>query len=174
MPKVHTVRKNRSGKEIKCGRCGAPIEPGQKYHYWEPRYGPKQVRCQLHYPKRSETTTSKMSEVYAAIEMAEEEMTAYDGRESDYYEEVVQAVEEMANQVADEYRDAAEHFGGTGENAERADELEDFSSNLTSFSAPEFASWWKENAPDDLEEDALTAWREYCQNEVNDALSEVV
>jgi hypothetical protein len=54
--RVHTIEKARTSKtERRCGRpsCGRAIKPGDRYFYWEPRYGPRQLRCGEHYPRPS-------------------------------------------------------------------------------------------------------------------------
>jgi hypothetical protein len=173
LARVHSAKKNRGGKKTyTCGRCGNVIEPGEKYFFWEPRYGGKQIRCKDHYPRQSEMTTSKMSEVYAACEDAEDYAQAYAGSDAGDYMAQVTATAEKATEIADQYRDAAEHFGGAGENADRADELEGFASELESVDFPDFNDFWQ-NIPDENEEDALTAWREECTNILTSAVSEV-
>jgi hypothetical protein len=134
---VKTQKKSSRGERY-CGRveCGRLIATGETYYIFSFRYGGKHFRCKDHYPKRSELTQSRMSEVYAAIE--DFEATSAAGFET--VADVVSAVEEVANtsrEVVDAYREAAEHFGGQGENAERADELEGWVDQLESFSPEE-------------------------------------
>lgn len=144
MPRVLRQKKINRGKELRCPRCPEGqqvIGPGDEYLKWSFRYGGTHVRCVLHPPRRSELTQSKMSEVYASIEGAEEDI-----RKAESIEEVTGAIEsvsETTQEVAMEYSDAAEAFGGEGENAERAEELESWGSDLDSFYPDE---------DDDLEE----------------------
>lgn len=149
MPRVYTktaVTRRYSMKEIEAGkfpegidpmfetkpawRCDSrgcdigdgKIYPGQKYHTWSFRYGgTRRIHAEHGFPKPSMLTQSKMSEVYAAIEEAEENI----GNIDDYtdLENALSEVVEVANQVADEYEEAAEAFGGQGENQDRADDL---------------------------------------------------
>lgn len=135
MPRVHKQKKSGRGKERKCGRCGVVIKPGDMYFHWSFRYGGTQFRCAEHYPRQSELTQSKMADVYAAIEEAQDALQ--DATEVSEVIELVHAVGERAQEVAEEYREAAESFGGMGENAERADELESFADELSSFDAEE-------------------------------------
>jgi hypothetical protein len=171
VPRVNKARKNRAGAVIKCGKCNLMIEPGENYFFWEPRYGGKQVRCYRHYPRQSEITTSKMSEVYAATEEAEDQASAYDGIEVSDFESMKQAVVDVITGVAEEYETAAEHFGGAGENAERAEALEAFSQEVDSVEFEEFNSWWGDNCPEDLEVDAQQAWREDMFSRLTEAMA---
>jgi hypothetical protein len=143
MPRVITQRKNRAGKERSCGKCGDVIQPGEEYKKWSFRYGGTRYRCMKPgcSPRPSDLTQSKMAEVYAAIEGAEDELP---GTDFDGIEDLVHGVAETVSEIAEEYREAAEPFGGEGENAERADELEGFADELQSF------------APDDPEEEEPT------------------
>jgi hypothetical protein len=132
MPRVLEKTKNRAGAERSCGRCGKVIQPGERYLSWSFRYGGTYYRCIEHPPKPSDLTQSKMSGVYAAIESAEVDLPK---TEMDELDDLIHGVGETAQEVADEYREAAEPFGGEGENAERADELEGFADELLSFYA---------------------------------------
>jgi hypothetical protein len=76
-----------------------------------------------------------MSEVYDAIEEAEETISNVET-----VQEIIDAIESVSNsaaEVVEQYRTAAENFGGVGENAERADELEGWQSELESFAPDE-------------------------------------
>jgi hypothetical protein len=169
MARVHKSKKIRSGKDVFCGRigCGLKIEVGENYFYWEPRYGPKSVRCYRHYPKQSETTTSKMADVYAATEDAQEWAQQNDGIEAVEYDAQIDAVRDVAEQVKGEYEEAAEQFGGAGENADRAEELDQFISELDNVDFEDFKEW-KESHEDDAD-----AWREEQASAMNEALDQV-
>lgn len=132
MAAVKTQKKSSRG-EYHCGNinCGRKIEPGEMYFKYSFRYGGTHYRCKNHYPKRSELTQSKLADVYAAIEDAEDLINS-----ADNVQDIVSAVEAVASQAQEtayEYQEAAENFGGQGENAERADELEAFAGDLESF-----------------------------------------
>src|SRR5258708_30182631 len=72
MAKSFSATKSKAGKEIECGRCQAPILPGEQYFYFSVGFrGAKQIRCKLHPPKQSELCGSKMSGAYAANESIE-------------------------------------------------------------------------------------------------------
>lgn len=143
MPRVTTRVKSTRGAVRKCGRCGRVIAPGQKYFQWSFRYGGTHFRCGEHTPRRSETTQSILGEVYAAIEVAEDDLP---GAEcvSDVVA-LVAGVAEIVDAVIDQYREAAEHFGGAGENAERADELDGWKDELESFDPEEEEDGDEEN-----------------------------
>jgi hypothetical protein len=137
MPRVNTQTRSTRGRVRRCGRigCGREIQPGEKYYSFSFRYGGTQVRCIDHYPKQSELTQSKLSELYAAVESAEDDMTNADTVEDIVV--AVQGVEEVARELAEEYQEAAEPFGGAGENAERAEALESYADELSNFSPEE-------------------------------------
>lgn len=148
MPRVFSKTKNRAGKQYTCHKCGRIIRPGEKYFSYSFRYGGTYRHCSNHYPKRSDLTQSLMGEVYVAIEDAEDRVKAeiaypadlnlYDFDPDDIENtatEIVSSVEDSVTDVIDRYREADEAFGGYGStpNAERADELESFQSELNSF-----------------------------------------
>lgn len=133
-----------------CGRCGEAVLRGQPYRHASPGFrARKLVRCMK--PgcafRPSDLTTSKMSEVYAAQEDAEDTISA-----ATCLEDIEQALEDAAGraeEVAQEYRDAAEALGGAGEeNAERADEIDSWVQELQGWDKSEF-----EVDPDDLDAD---------------------
>jgi hypothetical protein len=155
MPRVERIRKNRAGKERKCGKCGKVIQPGEHYLKWEFRYGGAHYRCTAHPPRPSDLTQSKLSTVYAAIEQAEDELPTL--ASADDIEATVQGVADVVTDVVEEYRDAAEPFGGEGENAERADELEGWAEELAGFDASEADSEDYDSEDDRLEAVRATA-----------------
>ncbi len=121
---LHT--KSKRGAEYRCVKCTDRINPGEKYYEWSFRYGGTRRQHASHgAPRPSQLTQSKMATVYEAIEAAEDCQEDL-GSFADAIEQIV----EVANEVASEYRDAAEQFGGAGENAERADELESWVEGL--------------------------------------------
>lgn len=166
MPRVYRYktqarRKHADKGFYRCSKCGADIEPGQDRYEWSFRYGGtyrRHVSCGM--PRQSELTQSKMSGVYAATEGVEDLF----GHWTDP-EELTGALESAADEiqyVVDEYREAAEHFGGQGENAERADELERYADDLRNVDLPE---------RDDPDE-SLESWQERVESEVSDAISQ--
>jgi len=72
MARVHRVEKCRKTPG-KCGKCGNKIKKGQPYTWTKPRYGTKKVRCKTCPFRRSDLTTSKMSEAYAALDQEDQE-----------------------------------------------------------------------------------------------------
>jgi hypothetical protein len=152
MARVLTKTKSRGGKSATCGRCGAPIEPGEMYYSWTPYRSGTRTHCFRHAPRPSETTTSLLSEVYAAVESAQDQMEGAESIED--VKTLVAEVAEAAQSVAEQYREASEAFGGAGENAERADELESWASELEGFEPDE-----DDTDSDEFREPAL---REIC------------
>lgn len=166
MPRVFTRTKNRAGRERSCNRCGNKIEPGQKYRTWSFRYGGTYFRCtDCPAPRPSELTQSIMSEVYAAVENAEDQLPGAESVAD--IRGLVEEVEQAAQEVADQYREAAEPFGGAGENAERADELEGWVSELQNFDPDEPDEPDEEDEEDDDAEDPL----EDARNEATDLIN---
>jgi hypothetical protein len=135
MPRVNEKKKSRAGRDYHCTTCGRKIEPGENYYSWSFRYGGTHHACVDHYPKRSQLTQSLMGEVYAAIEAAETEIQNAESVAD--IQSCLEDVGQSAEDVAGQYREAAEHFGGEGENAERADELESWAQEVAYVDLPE-------------------------------------
>ncbi len=153
MPRVLTKTKNRAGAERACGTCRHVIQPGEKYLSWSFRYGGTHYRCTQHPPRPSELTQSLMGGVYAAVESAQDELPT--APEAEAIRALVESVAESVAEVIEQYREAAEPFGGQGENAERADELEGWQSDLEGFDPDEP----DEDTPDDEREDMIEGAR---------------
>jgi hypothetical protein len=168
MARVNKSKKNRAGKDWFCGRagCGEKVLPGEFYYFWEPRYGPKQVRCYRHYPRQSETTTSKMAEVYSAVEDSQDWAGQYDGIESSDYESQIESVMSVVEEVKGEYEEAAENFGNAGPSQEMADDLDQFYSELQNADFDSFDEWKEAN------EDDADAWREDMASRMTEALDQ--
>jgi hypothetical protein len=146
---VSIARINRSkfaarlGKQIKCEKCREPIEKGETYIWYFVGFRSrlKHVRhdrpeCR---PRTSELESSNKAEAFAAIEEAEDALAALRGEpgEASDIDEIVSAAAESINEVAGQYREADESFGGGGStvSAEIADELEGAAQELESFQA---------------------------------------
>ncbi len=155
MPRVIEKRKNAAGAERKCGRpgCGKVITKGERYLSWSFRFGGTHYRCMDHPPRQSELTQSLMGGVYAAVEDAQDALPTAECVAD--IRELVQTVTDAVGEVAEQYRDAAEAFGGQGENADRADELDGWQSDLDSFYPDEP----DEDTPDNESADMLEAAR---------------
>jgi len=116
MPRVHHVK--RAAKDYP----HAGIEKGQEYWYWTFRYGGK-VRSAT-YPRPSQLTQSKWSQVLAAQEALQ------DAEDLETFQAAITDAVSNIEEVGGEYEEAAEHFGGEGENRERADRCEELVSEL--------------------------------------------
>lgn len=85
MARVFSAKKNKSGKVIKCAKCGKQIKPGETYHYFFQRFskrarGAKVVRCSSHYPRPSEMTQSEHMQVaYGAQEAIADAVSTFEG-----------------------------------------------------------------------------------------------
>lgn len=125
----------------KCGKCGDEIKVGGPYRWFTVgfRSHAKRIRCMKPActPKMSERESSNLSTIMAAQEDASEQLNALDAAtvETDDVETIVQGVGETVKEVADEYRQADESFGGGGNtpNGERADTLESSADTLESW-----------------------------------------
>lgn len=118
----------------KCNKCGETIEPGQQRWEWSFRYGGTHTRHQdCGMPRASELTQGRVGELYAAQEAIEDavggDRSDFDSWKSDV-EQALESAAETARELGEEYREAAEPFGGAGENADRADECESWADAL--------------------------------------------
>ena len=123
-----------------CGRCNAEIKKGTGYYWLAFRFGGRRVRCEK--PecrfKRSDTTQSKLSEVYAAQEDAEAALAKWDRKFVDNLNEIVSDAAERVREVLSEYESAAdEHPNLAGQTEEIRSSLESIADTLESFEAEE-------------------------------------
>lgn len=134
------VETAKARKEYTCEKCGKAINKGDTYKWFKVgfRSNYRHTRCDAYVcsPKRSELTTSKLADVYGAMEEAESEIEGAETVED--VEAAVQQVAETCRTVADEYREAAVN-PNTGvefnpDNIERADELDGIADELESWS----------------------------------------
>lgn len=166
MPRVYTYktrarRKHADSGYYTCSKCGQDILPGQDRYEWSFRYGGtyrRHVACGM--PRQSELTLSKMAQVYAAQEDVEDLLMKDDWTEDDVRDALENAAAEV-DTVVDEYREAAENFGGQGENADRADELESYSSDLQQVDLPQ-----QEDG------ESMEDWQAKVRDEVDNALAQ--
>lgn len=139
----------RQGKTLACEKCHRPIEKGEQYRWFTVGYRSryKHVRCMRSEcsPRQSEMTPSKMAGVYAAIEGAEDALDALAAGDPEddasSIREAVTGAAEGIEEVADEYREAAD-ASPTGlvfgeDLNEKADEISDAASELESFDPSE-------------------------------------
>lgn len=129
----------------KCGKCGAEIQVGSPYRYWEPyfRSSAKAIRCMKSTcsPKMSELESSNLSEAYAAQETALADLDGLSGDpgETSDVTSIVETFGEALTDLAAQYREADEQFGGGGstQSGETADALETSADELSSWSPSE-------------------------------------
>jgi len=107
---------------------GINVKKGEIYFKWSFRYGG--TRTSKTYPRASQLTQSKYSNVYAALESLED--TCAD--ETAAFQDIVDAVVDAASQiheVEEEYNEADEAMGGhQGVNYERAEACQQCASDL--------------------------------------------
>lgn len=128
------VLKEDGTPKMHCSTCRAPIVPGEPYKWAKGRYTMKNVKCKDHDFKRSELTSSdKKATLYDAEEAAEADVDAATTQEE--IEAAMTALADQIAEVAEEYRQVAdEYFNGGGPNAESADELEAWQSEVEAWS----------------------------------------
>lgn len=163
----------------KCGKCGDPIPVGAAYRHFAVGFrGSKRVRCMKPTctPRTSELESSLVADIYVAVEGAQDSIAAMDTPTdpSDVESAVqdltstVQEVQDAIDQVAEQYRDQDEAFGGNGttEGAERADTLE----------GNDLGSWEPTtDSPDPCDDhDSPTAGCEACQEALDAWWADVV
>lgn len=137
MARAFTAKKSKVGKEIQCGRCQAPIVPGETYFYFSVGFrGSKSIRCSKHRPRQSELTGSKLSGAYAAMESVEDAMNdklATKETIADALESAASDVESVRDEYQDSYDSLGDNFqnGAPGETIqEKIDGLDEFVNEL--------------------------------------------
>jgi hypothetical protein len=175
MPRVHNPKKSSRGKEVKCGRCGAIVQSGERYYAWSFRYGGAHYRCSLHPPRQSELTQSKISGVLSALEAVQDVVADLDNagdfaEAKDAVRSVVEDMQTACEEAKSEYEEAAEHFGGQGENQERAEQMEQAYDELEDIvQSIEQVEIEDPDDPDDDPEEDQDARREQAFQELTDA-----
>jgi len=138
-----SVFAGRKGATIQCSKCRREIAKGERYRWFKlgfrSRY--KTIICSTCPVKPSETMTSKMRGVVEAGETANDALDALEGFEIGDIESILQSAASDIEQVADEYREAAE-ASPTGmifgeDYNDRADEIADAASTLESWQPDE-------------------------------------
>lgn len=185
--RVHTV-----GRAVKdqgqCEKCGDALPPGSAYRWYSVGFRShyKHRRCMKATctPRPSELESSLLSSVYSAQEGATDNLEGLKG--DDEYEvakitEEVEGVAEAIDEVAQQYREQDEAFGGGGatDSAERADTLEQASSDLQGWQPsgdtdpPSCSEHDELDAEcDDCRSEASTWWDDLVQEAI-DAIDEV-
>lgn len=137
----HSKFAARKGATLKCQKCGREIAKGETYRWWFKGFRSrfKFVRCSTcPAPRTSELESSMKADAYAAVESAQDELAALTepGEPSDV-ESIVNQAGESVQEVADQYREADNGFGGGGMtvSGEIADELESAAQDLGNWSS---------------------------------------
>lgn len=153
MAKVVEVKSARA--EYRCEKDQTVIRKGEPYRWYIVGFRSKHrhIRCMKPgcSPRPSERESSQISEVYAAQEVASDDLSALEGQGwdgADLIEEIksiLQTAADSIREVADAYREADENFGGGGNTdmGERADTLEEGIDSLE--------SWDPETEADDID-----------------------
>ena len=146
---IARTKTTKAAKEYSCEKCREPILKGESYISYKVGFRSRFVHrrhdlpgCR---PRSSELESSMLSGAYAAIESAEDALSA-GGFESP--EDIASVMEEAAEglrEVAQQYSDAADSMGGAGEEMqERAEMIE--------------------AAADSFEEDDFTDYHTECES----------
>ncbi len=139
MPRVKSQKANKDYPD-------QGIAKGDTYYKWSFRFGG--THKSLTYPRPSQLTQSKLSDPLAQQEAAEDMLGERDTTPA----ECSVAIGEAADAVTateEEYREAAEPFGGEGENNERADACAEWAQALQQL-ADEYADWEPVDQADDF------------------------
>lgn len=118
-----------------CRKCKEPIVAGEKYYEWKHRYAPPNRQHATHgEPRQSELCTSKMSDVYAAIEAVEDVIeTGRRGDDASGLEDALnQAAEEVRN-VAQEYEDGLGNMPDSLQQSSKGEEIQEKIDALNEF-----------------------------------------
>jgi hypothetical protein len=139
MPRITHVKSARSSPG-QCGCCSAKIKKGESYSWLKFRYGGRRVRCGK--PacrfKRSDTTQSKLSTVYAAQEGAEEALAKWDRKDASALKEIVSNAAETVRDMLGEYEEQAdEHPNLASQTEDIRSELESLADDLEQFDCDE-------------------------------------
>ncbi len=174
MARVTTVERARKAPG-RCGKCGDEIGVGDAYSHASPGFrGPKLVRCSK--PacrfRPSDLTTSNMAEVYAAQEVAHDDLDGLgdDWETVDDVQQILQTCADEARGVAEQYTEAADAMGAAGEeHQEKADAIESWCDDLenTTFDDPPTPD---EDADDDAVADEWDSWREGVLDAAREAI----
>lgn len=133
MARAFTAKKSTAGKEIKCGRCGAAIKPGEQYFYFSVGFrGSKQYRCYLHSPRQSELCGSKMSGAYAANESIEATLNDPEVTIEGIASELESAANEI-EQVRDEYQESYDNLPQGFQDGEQGSDIQEKIDGLTEY-----------------------------------------
>jgi hypothetical protein len=125
--KIQTVQRSR--KEYVCEKCRDVLPVGSQYRHYTVGFRSKykHVRCMKDtcFPRSSELESSRLSDVYAAQENAEDQLNAL--ALSSTPDDISAILEELASairEVAEEYEAAAENEYGVVFNQDSADRAE--------------------------------------------------
>lgn len=108
LAKVHEVRKSQKDQGH-CDRCGDPLPKGSPYRWFTVgfRSSHKRVRCMKPEctPKMSERESSKLADVYSALESAEVDLA--NATDKGEIEDAVHEFGDAVREVGDEYTEAS-------------------------------------------------------------------
>lgn len=142
MPRVTSHKsQGRSAEPMSCQRCSEPIVKGEEYYQWSIKQQRGGIVRRQHVshgsPRPSQLTVSQLSQVYSAIEGAQDSVAAA-GDPSEVREALEECKGEMEN-IRDEFQSNLDNMpeglqqGDTGQLIqERVEALEEFENELDS------------------------------------------
>jgi hypothetical protein len=143
MARVTTVKAARKAQG-RCGRCGKEIEAGDGYRHASPGFrSRKLVRCledKCRF-RASDLTTSKVAQVYAAVEAVEDSLPI-DAEDHESVkaeaEGLVSGMQEEIEGVRDEYQEALDQWEyGNEQIQEKVDEVEEWVNACENWECPD-------------------------------------
>jgi DNA-directed RNA polymerase subunit RPC12/RpoP len=168
MPKIYTQT---ARKEYKCGKCGAPILPGETYKKLMGRFIQTRFACQNCKFKRSETTSSEyLSQLWAL-----QDDFVIDGEES--VESLISELETLRDEQQDKLDNMPEGLqeGDTGQLIqERLDSVDDAINTLESLEWPDEEEARKEIEEEYADDDEDEDEEETSEEESKDAFERLV
>ncbi len=165
LAKIKEVKKARNDQGV-CTKCKTPLPVGSPYRYYRPGFRTRTKVCLCMKaectPRRSELETTRMADVYSAIEDAETTIN-----EAGSVQDIRDALEECAESIrgtADEYEQSIFDAPMLEDQLrDRIEELNSFADDLDTNSFDD-----EPDEPDSSEKEEHEEWVEQCEKIVDD------
>jgi hypothetical protein len=136
--RINTVKKSRKSPGS-CCRCGRSIEKGEGYKWVQAYRGPKRCFCTGCELRASDTTTGRLSEVYAAQEAAYDAVAANRASDGTITREALSdclmTLRDEIQRIGEEYQEAADAVGEHFDGSEQHQELENAAGELDTWAS---------------------------------------
>lgn len=119
--RVYTVKKSR--KVWRCHKCGATINVGDSYRWWQHMHSPETRRCWKCGPPRASDLTSsdKLQRVLSAQENVEDVAGQLSqAGDKDTFDSMLEDLKSAVQEAAEEVRSVGEEYSGSADNMEQA------------------------------------------------------